>query len=73
MILLEGSVAEIPDVLDQQLRADGGRLATVLSSRPGVGQAVIAEPTGVGLSTRAIFDCSTPAIPALLPKPGFVF
>ena len=49
MILLEGSVAEIPAVLDHQLRADGGRLATVLSSRPGVGQAVIAEPTGVGL------------------------
>ena len=73
MILLEGSVAEIPAVLDQQLRADRGRLTTVLSDRPGVGQAVLAEPTGAGLSARPIFDCSTPAISALLPKPGFVF
>lgn len=73
MILVEGSVPRIPAALDQQLRADRGRLATVLSDRPGVGQAVLAEPTGAGLSSRPIFDCATPAVPALVPKPGFVF
>jgi protein-L-isoaspartate(D-aspartate) O-methyltransferase len=73
MILLEGAVRQIPPALGQQLRADGGRLATVLTEPGSVGKVVLAEPTPMGLSARPMFDCATPAIPSLLPKPGFVF
>ncbi len=73
MILLEGAVRQIPPALGQQLRADGGRLATVRAEPGAVGQAVLAEPTPAGLSARPMFDCATPPIPSLLPKPGFVF
>jgi protein-L-isoaspartate(D-aspartate) O-methyltransferase len=73
MILLEGAVREIPPALGQQLRADRGRLATVRIEPGGVGQVVLAEPTPAGLSAKPMFDCATPPIPSLLPKPGFVF
>ena len=72
-ILLEGAVEEIPRVLNGQLRAEGARLATVLKPRPWVGQAVVAEPTPVGLRPYPVFDCGTPLIPSLKRKPGFVF
>lgn len=73
MILLEGAVRQIPPVLGQQLRADGGRLSTVLAEPEIVSQMVLAEPTPAGLRALPIFDCATPPIPSLLPKPGFVF
>jgi hypothetical protein len=34
---------------------------------------VLAEATVAGLRTQPMFDCATPAIPSLLPAPGFVF
>lgn len=73
MILLEGAVRQIPPILGQQLRADGGRLTTVRIEPDTVGQIVLAEPTPAGFSARPMFDCATPLIPSLLPKPGFVF
>ncbi len=82
VILIEGAVQEIPPALGAQLRADGGRLATVLTT-PGstgraptgraMGRAVLAEPTSGGLRARPVFDCATPPLPSLLPRPGFVF
>ncbi len=72
-ILLEGAVEQIPPALNGQLRAEGGRLATVLKPAPGMGQAVVAEPTPVGLRPYPVFDCGTPVIPSLKRKPGFVF
>lgn len=73
MILLEGAVQQIPPALGQQLRADGGRLATVRAQPGAVSQAVLAEPTPAGLRALPVFDCGTPPIPSLLPKTGFVF
>jgi protein-L-isoaspartate(D-aspartate) O-methyltransferase len=73
LILLEGAVPRIPPVLGQQLRADGGRLATVRAEPGTIGQVVLAEPTPAGLSAQPMFDCATPLIPSLVPKPGFVF
>lgn len=72
IILLEGAVEEIPPALGAQLRADTGRLATVLVTA-GIANAVLAEPTPAGLSVRPMFDCATPLIPSLRKKPGFVF
>ncbi len=73
LILIEGAVRDIPPAVAAQLRADGGRLVTVLAAAGGMGQAVLAEPTPLGLRTRPMFDCATPCIPELLPRPGFVF
>lgn len=73
LILIDGAVQQIPPVLNNQLRADTGRLATVLKPGAGMGQAVLAEPTPVGLRPRAAFDCATPLIPSLQRRPGFVF
>ena len=73
LILIEGAVREIPPALGAQLRADGGRLAAVLTGAGPMGRAVLAEPTPGGLRARPMFDCGTPPIPSLLPRPGFVF
>ncbi len=73
MILLEGAVRQSRRRLSRQLRADRGRLVTVRNESGGLGQAVLAEPTPVGLRAQPMFDCATPPIPSLLPKPGFVF
>ncbi len=73
VILIEGAVASIPPALAQQLQHDGGRLVAVLRGDSGVGQAVLAEPTPVGLRAQPMFDCATPLIPSLLPAPSFVF
>lgn len=73
LILIEGAVAEIPPSLGGQLRADGGRLVTVHRSSGQGGQAILAEPTPLGLRSRPMFDCAVPPIPELWPKPGFVF
>ncbi len=73
VILIEGAVPTIPPALAQQLRHQGGRLVTVIRAESRVGQAVLAEPTPVGLHAQAMFDCATPLIPSLLPAPSFVF
>jgi protein-L-isoaspartate(D-aspartate) O-methyltransferase len=73
VILIEGAVPSIPPALAQQLNHEGGRLVTVIHGDSRIGQAVLAEPTPVGLRAQAIFDCATPPIPSLLPAPSFVF
>lgn len=73
LILIEGAVQQIPRSLNEQLRADTGRLATVLKPGRGLGHAVLAEPTPVGLRPQPAFDCGTPLIPSLERRPGFVF
>lgn len=72
VILIEGAVPAIPPAIGEQLRREAGRLVTVLTA-DGVGQAVLAEATAAGLRTQSMFDCATPAIPSLVPAPGFVF
>lgn len=73
VILIEGAVREVPPVLAEQLRADGGRLVTVCVERGTTGKGILAEQTAFGLRAQPVFDCATPLIPSLLPRPGFVF
>ncbi|MGH7043746.1 MAG: protein-L-isoaspartate O-methyltransferase family protein [Acetobacteraceae bacterium] len=73
LILIEGAVRAIPPAFAGQLRADGGRLVTVRQAAGTVGQAVLAEPTPLGLRARPVFDCAIPLLPQLLAKPAFVF
>lgn len=73
IILLEGAVRDIPPALVDQLVPQRGRLVAVLAGRGRNGMAVLGERTSSGLHVRPTFDCATPAIPSLLPAPGFVF
>jgi protein-L-isoaspartate(D-aspartate) O-methyltransferase len=73
VILIEGAVHDIPPTIGDQLHRESGRLAAVCAGSAGLGQAVLAEATASGLSTRRMFDCSTPLIPGLVRSLGFVF
>ncbi|MGH7040966.1 MAG: protein-L-isoaspartate O-methyltransferase family protein, partial [Acetobacteraceae bacterium] len=73
IILIEGGIARIPGTLAAQLRVDTGRVVTVQHGAGPVAAAVIAEPTPEGLRARPVFDCATPMLPSLRPKPAFMF
>ncbi len=73
IILIEGAVHDIPGALEGQLRADTGRLVTVRATIGSMGSAMLAEPTPLGLRAQPMFDCATPPLPSLLPKPAFTF
>lgn len=73
IILLEGAVPAIPPAIAQQLRNNGGRLVTVISTDGRTSQAVLAEATSAGLRAQPMFDCAIPPLPALQPAPAFVF
>lgn len=72
-VLIEGAVTVAPSAVVAQLRQGTGRLVTVLRAGAGVGQAVLGEVTPAGPQMRPAFDCATPLIPSLAPKPGFTF
>jgi protein-L-isoaspartate(D-aspartate) O-methyltransferase len=73
LILIEGAVQVIPPAVAAQVKPQGGRLVTVLSVDGSGRHAVLAEPSVGGLRCQAEFDCATPFIPSLLPKPRFTF
>jgi protein-L-isoaspartate(D-aspartate) O-methyltransferase len=71
IIVLAGAVAKVPKSLLDQL-AEGGRLVTIV--RDGlVGHATLFERLGKNISSRTLFDASTPVIPGFEAKPAFVF
>lgn len=72
VILIDGGVPAIPSALAGQLAANG-RILTVIVPPEGAGTAVRAVPGPAGLNITPLFDCQTPVLPALLPKPGFEF
>ncbi|MGE0222635.1 MAG: protein-L-isoaspartate O-methyltransferase [Acetobacteraceae bacterium] len=73
VILIEGAVHEIPAAVGSQLQNDGGRLVGVICGAGRTCQAVLAEPTSMGLRARPMFDCATAPFPSLLPAPAFEF
>ncbi len=72
VIFIGGSVAMVPDALTNQL-ADGGRLVAVVGGAGGMGRATLFVRNGDGISSRALFDAGTPALPGFAEDPGFVF
>jgi protein-L-isoaspartate(D-aspartate) O-methyltransferase len=73
VILIEGSVRQIPPAILDQL-AEGGRLVTVLAGGPdalGVAQLVVKE--GGVASGRPLFDAGTPVLPGFAPPARFTF
>ena len=61
VIVINGSVPQVPDRIKSQL-ADGGRLVTVLSNRGHMGKAVLITRFGESFATREIFDAATPTL-----------
>ncbi|NBC97364.1 MAG: methyltransferase domain-containing protein [Deinococcus-Thermus bacterium] len=72
VIMINNSVPEVPATLLDQL-ADGGRLVTVLSDSGHLGRAVLYRRFGETVSSRDLFDASTPTQPAFARKPAFEF
>ncbi|MGH6734631.1 MAG: protein-L-isoaspartate O-methyltransferase family protein [Methyloceanibacter sp.] len=74
VIVLEGSVAEVPESLLAQL-TDGGRLVAVVTSRPNMrqGKANLFVRVGDELSGVAHFDAGAYPLPGFVPAPSFVF
>jgi protein-L-isoaspartate(D-aspartate) O-methyltransferase len=72
VIFFCGAVAEVPSEIAAQL-AEGGRLLVVIRPANAVGRAMLTTRTGGVLGRRALFDAATRLLPALSPKPAFVF
>ena len=72
LIVIQGAVAFVPPALLDQL-ADGGRLAAVVRSDDGLGQAKVFTKRGGVVSSRTVFDAGTPYVAGFEPKQEFVF
>lgn len=73
VILIEGSVRQIPPAILDQL-AEGGRLVTVLAGAPGaLGVAQLVVKEGGVTSGRPLFDAGTPVLPGFAPPARFTF
>lgn len=72
VILINGSVPEIPVALLQQL-ADGGRLITVRAGKRDMGTAVMVTRRGDNFATRSLFDAAMPTLAGFEKTEGFVF
>ena len=72
VILLNGTVASPPDAISAQL-AEGGRLVAVVRPDEAQGKATLIECIGGHISSRVIFDASTPRLSGFEPPAGFQF
>ena len=72
LIVIGGTVREVPAALQAQL-ADGGRLLTVVSNGTIAGTARLLQRVGSSVSSRPLFDAGTPALPGFDSHPSFVF
>jgi protein-L-isoaspartate(D-aspartate) O-methyltransferase len=71
VIYFDGAVSKVPEKISSQL-AEGGRLVCILSNE-GIDSAVVVSRHNGHLSTRTVFDCSSPLLPAFKREKEFVF
>lgn len=71
VILINGSVDEVPAVVFDQLR-DGGHLVAVIGAG-NAAKAMIYTKTGSSVSGRDVFNTSIPALPGFAKTPEFEF
>ncbi len=71
VILVEGSVEELPAAIASQLSPQG-RLVMVRAAGP-LGQAVIGRVSAGGLSFGVVFDAAVATLPAFRRAPAFAF
>lgn len=72
VILINGSVPEVPENIKHQL-ADGGRLVTVVATHGHMGRAVLIERRGSEFTTRELFDAATPTLAGFERAKAFAF
>jgi protein-L-isoaspartate(D-aspartate) O-methyltransferase len=75
VILIEGAVTAIPDLLAAQL-GPGGRVVAILAESAaarGIGRAVVAEAVPGGFAMVKRFDCTARILPEFQPAPAFSF
>jgi len=75
VIVIEGAVQKIPEILGAQL-SPHGRVVAILAAgaeEAGLGRAVTAEPSGGGFAIAKIFDCTARILPAFRLAPAFSF
>lgn len=72
VILIQGSVSEIPAAVADQL-GEGGRLLAVVAPPDRTGRATLALKTGGIVSQRELFDAATPPLPGFELAAGFRF
>lgn len=72
LILFDGSVAEVPKAILDQL-GENGRIVAVVAADGGPGRATLFEKRGGFFSRRALFDANTPVLPEFVKPAGFVF
>jgi protein-L-isoaspartate(D-aspartate) O-methyltransferase len=73
VIVIEGAVPAIPEILAAQLTS-AGRVITILcenGENGGIGRAVIAERSGNGFAISRVFDCTARPLPAFKRAPVF--
>jgi len=71
-IILQGSVADVPQALFDQLN-EGGRLLAVMAGTGNMGTARIFRKVGGAISGRTLFDAAVRLLPGFEPKPRFEF
>jgi len=72
VIIFDGAVAAIPDTIIDQL-ANAGRLATVVIEEDGVGRVRMLTRHGDTISSRDMFDASTPFLTGFKNEAKFSF
>ncbi len=72
VILLNGTVSQVPAIIRDQL-AEGGRLVAVVRDSDGIGRATLIERQGGMTSSRVLFDATVPQLPEFEPVSGFAF
>ena len=71
IVVICGSVRQVPDNLKEQL-ADGGRLVAVLQAGR-VGKIAVVTKVGSAFGMVTPFDAAAPEVPELRPAPSFSF
>jgi protein-L-isoaspartate(D-aspartate) O-methyltransferase len=72
VILLSGSVAEVPRVLLEQLKP-GGRLAAIVGDEPMMRATVFTRSSDAEWQQREVFDVVAPRLDGFAEKPAFHF
>ncbi len=72
VILIDGSVPEVPQALFDQL-AEGGRLVTVIGAPSQVGRVTLYGKRNGAVSHRPLYDAMVQPAPGFEKEPGFVF
>lgn len=72
VIVIEGTIPEVPAALADQL-AEDGRLVAIVQDARGVGEVRLFQRVGGVLSSRVLFEAQPHALPGFEKKAAFVF